>query len=467
MNQFCNVKENHIVLTVIAAILFGLLVFKIGSNIVWATFLVVFLLGVLSIWVPVIIFISFIFATLIIPNEILPALSGHIEPFGFGVLKLHPAGVAVFLGSFFNLVANRNKFIQKIQLSRPIRIMLAFFSFFILSSFIQTVFFRGIRGIPYCLETYLFSFTFFLYLLIIDTRKMCFFVKSYTFIIIILALVGIVEYYAGRNFIYEKTYLKTSLYWYQSLSDAGYRITTTIGHSLKNATYLLFALPLALVLFKKPWRYISTFLVLIAIFCTGSRVAAFLAVLFFVSYYIKLDFDLFKQIKTTLAIIASLLISYCLVFYTQIGSTLMNRIFGAKDSIIVRMYSLNEFFNLAKKSFFIGKGMELSFEESKNLFGKVISFENPWLMLVVDVGFITTLLYITTLTIGFFANFNKMHQNGLPRAIIFSFIMVMIMVSSFSSFGFRNTLNMLVFFNLAALFHNFENGSKVIKIETL
>jgi hypothetical protein len=435
------------------ALLFSICILTLSSSIMWTVVMFSILLGILSIWFPIIIPISFILATVIIPDEILPVLSGTNEIYGFGIVKLHPAGISVFIGSLINIIIKKDMLISKIKESKMLFATIALFIFFSISIFAQTLPLGGLKGMPQCLENYIFPFCFFLYLLTLDKQKMLLILKYFVCLTVLIAASGLFEYYYRLNLLFDRLYSQAGTLWYSGIFTGTYRITTSMGHPLKNASYFLFSIPVSLFIFKKPYNIISAAVLVLAIFATGSRAALFLSGLIIIACYLDLRFNPFKHYKSVLITITIALAFYLILFHSTLGETVMRRFYAAESSSLIRVYSVENAPALIESNFFLGDGMSLSFESSKILLGmNRVGYENPWLMLIADVGFITTLIYLSIVLLTIVANIRCLRYKDVNRGIYLALIVSLLMVSSFNSFGSRNTINFLLWFNIALLY---------------
>jgi hypothetical protein len=246
--------------------------------------------------------------------------------------------------------------------------------------------------------------------------------------------------------------MKSFTSWYSGASGKFYRITTLIGHPLKNATYFLFSIPIAMCIFRRPFNFIFVSLLFIATFVTGSRAASILAVISLIFYYVYFDANVVKQIRTILAASVIILISYFSLLHSPLGSTLVQRFAGEGESSIVRVRSLANIGHAALNNIFVGSGVGSSFDSSSSFFGYNIGYENPWIMLIVDVGIPTTLLYFGIICVVVLQKRRYLKSGGLNKALYISFISTLTMITSYNSFGSRNTLNFLLWLNVALLF---------------
>lgn len=460
-----DVRHNFskIVLAIIPALAVSIVILKTGGDIVWTVFFISMILGCWSIWAPVIIHASFIVATLLVPNEILPALSGSNELYGFGVVKLHPAAITVFVGSLLNIISRRHVLIGRVRSSRALASIFILFVIFLISIFVQTLPLGGLKGLPQCLENYLFPFSYFMYMLTLDKKTVLNVVRCFFIIIPILAVYGILEYILGFNPAYDNLYSKPGMDWYLGDLSDSYRIKTLIGHPLKNALYFLFLVPISMQVLKKPFNFVVIAVLIFAILATGSRSAFLLCVLAIVFWHTKVRFlKIYEVFKKILIMSIIGFIIYLALFYSNIGQNLLRRFGESRYSMLVRLQSLEGAPNLISENFICGKGIGLSFKLSSDLFGvNRIGFENPWVMLIVDVGFVTAMLYFVTIFVTLWSKRRYFFgEDTFDRSAYISFFCILLMASSFNSFGARDTINFLIWFNMALLWNPLGEASK-------
>jgi len=411
------------------------------------------LLGILSLWIPDIVLYGFLVGAIIIPNEVLPILSNSDLALSFGAIRLHPAGIVIFLGSFLNVLKKRKLLLIKIKQQKEIHIVIAIMIIFIISIFSQTYLFRGMNGLPLCLENYIFPFVFFLFLIIIKQENISRFLKIFVSFILVISILAVIEYIFKHNYLYHQLYANSSINWYDKVRGDIYRSTTTIGHPLKNSVYFLFSIPLCIYLYKKPFNIISIILLSLAILTTGSRVAFVLTIFAIVicTLRIKVNFINYNKLFAILCVITISI--YLLLFISPLGRTLLIRFSEGYTSTSIRVGGINNLPYIIKNHFVHGIGLGLSYEVSSSFLKyEHIDFENPWIMMITDVGLITSLLYIFVI-LCIIRNMIKYVRfiRCLPFIII-SFALILIMCSSFDSFGYRNNLNFLLWFNIGLFY---------------
>lgn len=439
-------------LIILSALFISAYIAYFSFSIVFAAIILVFLLGVISIWVPGIIFAAFLLGTIIIPEEILSAISGTNEAYGFGMMRLHPAGTVVFLGAFFYLVFNSNRLIKKMSENKILIIITALMGIFFVLTASQTFLFRGVRGMPQCLENYLFPLTFFLYLVLLDKETAVKMLKAYTSVLILIVIYGLFEYAAKFNFLYDGLYKNSFLDWYGIISNEGYRVTTTVGHPLKNATYFLAGLALSLRLFKKPYNIIFPALFFLGILTTGSRIGLILAAFCYCLNYIEFNFNPKKIVKTLVIFFSLSAFFIGAMKFSPFSETLKYRIEGSHESALIRIYSIQNLLNVAKDNFFTGKGMGACMDESAQLFNRGIGFENPWIMLIADAGLAGAAIYFSVLMLIIFSNLVYLQYSDIRKGIYVCLASFLLMTASYNSFGTKDMANFLLWFIIALLY---------------
>jgi hypothetical protein len=362
-------------------------------------------------------------------------------------MVLHPAVISIGVGSFLNIIIRRNLLFERFKVDRALRRIFVIFIFFLSSIFVQTIYFRGVKGLPLCFANYFIPFCFFLYLLIFPKNEVKKILKFYVILLLAIALYGIFEFLTKNNFLYGNLY---------SLQNPErdyyiYRIKTTIGNALNNSAYFLFALSICLKLFKKPISIVTVFIFFISIFATGSRMAALLAVSILIFSHSNLSLDLLKNWKSLFISCLVIFVAYFLLFYSGFGTTLAERLSAAEGSAQVRLNSLAVLKNVILDNFVFGKGMGLSSESSLYYIG-LFGFENPWLMLIVDAGFLTMLLNLAVFFITAISKLHYSRSESFEKQLYLAFIFIQVLLASYSSFGIMSSINLLVWFNIALLY---------------
>jgi len=451
---FCPDNGEGLIIIIVSTITAVWLLYSI-QNIMWSILIISIILGLLSVVMPQIILVVFVIGLLFIPNEILPFLANSTSaPHSFGAIRLHPVGIIIFIGSLLNIFIRKKLLIDRINKYKELKIIIILFILFSCSIFIQTILMRGLGGIAQCLETYVFPFTLFLYLLTLCPKKLSGYLKLFILFILFIGIYALVEYTFKENFFYHSLYYNSQIIWLPTMTGDIYRTTTSLGHPLKNGVYFLYAIPLTKYIFNKiPFYLISSLILILAIFSTGSRAAFLACIITFILCHKDIKTSFLVNFKNILILLGFALCFYIILLYIPFGNTIFMRFQIASGSTAVRLGSIGHISYLIKTYFTHGIGMGFSKEISTEILhiGKA-DFENPWIMLITEVGFLTTLVYFAVILIIFFSKIHYLKHRKLNMYIFISFLSLLIVFSTFDSFGYRNTLNFLFWFNVALLY---------------
>lgn len=460
-------KIPNIALYSITSIIFSFLLISVIDSHYWSFILFSIIIGVLGVWFTKIFFLTFILMTVLLNGPILAYISGADMSLGYGFLRVNSLSLSLFMACIGHLIFNINHLIKKIDEIKILKKVIILFSIFFGLIVLGTFFKRGVQGQPQCLENYLFPFIFFLNLLIYPKEEIYNFIKIHITIIVIIACYGILEYIMKDNFLFGYLYsLSFKSTWHQGFDSYKFRITTLIGHPLNNAFYFLFALPYSLVLFKKPFNLFASLILLLAIITTGSRAGFALALLCIFIMYASVTVIASKLMKNIILITVIGLIGYFFLFFTGLGETIRLRFLTEHHSTQVRIIAFQNLIPLALKNFIFGRGMGTSHESLGEIYGANFAFENPWLMLIIDIGFILTFIYFILLAIPMFKYLTNILNFSLEKAIWFSLFFTLLMATSYNSFGVRGDQNYSIWLNVSLLyiFSNYYEINHIKKI---
>jgi len=424
------------------------------QNIMWGTLIISIFLGLFSVVVPHLILVVFYIGILFVPNSILPYLADSNVTHGFGDIRLHPAGIIIFIGSLLNIFIKRKLLIDRINRFKELKIVIILLIFFFISIFVQTLLVRGHRGIPQCLENFIFPFTLFLFLLTVNPKKLSKYLKIFILSILFISSYALIEYMFKENFLYHSLYIHSNTSWYLGFTGNLYRTTTSLGHPLTNAVFFLFVIPLTKHISKKTTFYlISSSILILAIFSTGSRSASLICLIAFMLCHMRVRTNFHVDFKNIFIFFVLILFFLILLFYAPFGNTIKMRFQTGTGSSAIRLGSVSHIPHLIKTYFSNGIGMGFSKEISTGLLGIENSdFENPWTMLITDVGFLTTLVYLAIIIIIVYSRMHYLKYRNINKYIFVSLVSLIIVFSSFDSFGTKSMLNFLFWFNAALLY---------------
>jgi hypothetical protein len=381
----------------------------------------------------------------------------------WGLTKLHPATIVILVGAFADRFAHRRAW-QAVWRTRASVTRIAWaMELFIGGVLTLSVIQLHPGGILQVVENYLGPLMLFLLILAEFQCRPRRIAALTTFFIVLLTAVGvygIVEYVLRCNLWYGPLYAVSPLasQWYETarLPEA-YRITTSLGHPLTNAQYFLLAVVLAAgslagtTGFRRAFTGAALPVLVLATMTTGTRTTLLLlaATPFFV---------LVLQRRVGAAAWGVLLVGivYLAASYSPLGGVLRQRFSSVEgtNSALVRLRSIELIpETLRMTNPLIGYKLGRSGEISNELFAlnAPIGFENPWLMLMTDVGLPLTLLY-GLIVAGLLLTALRAAWRTRAPAVIYAAVgavAMVLMYSGYNSFGTKNTLNYLVWFATA------------------
>jgi len=273
---------------------------------------------------------------------------------------------------------------------------------------------NGVKGISALTDIYivpLFVYTFILR----RSRKTTGNVMDYiTGMAMITVAYSIIEFVLKKNFLMEPFFRYSS--WHYSMSTTGYRISTTIGHPLLVATiYLTILAAMNLGTKRDVLKY---FVISVGVLLTGSRFG-FLLLLLLTLVKIAQIRGFAKRIVITI----SLSFIGLVLFQLGLFDIILGRFRSEAGSTNARLALIPFVLPILKRSLW-GNG----FSTAHSWMGETYSFpflmENPWVMMIIDIGIVGTLLF----TIMLISLFRK--KTKAAKLIVFIFLL---MVSSYNS----------------------------------
>lgn len=381
-----------------------------------------------------------------------------------GPIKNHPVTVILIISFLYILIFNADS-LREFYLRSPSYIRISIYTqlMFILLTFSTCLFNSNLSTASFLSENFLGPYILFLLICTqFDTSKCVALQKFYISICFVVSIYGITEYLLHSNYLYGNVLYNTMEGYSTLLESDTLRIMTTFGHALVTAHAMLLALLFTINLYKSDnsssvlITYLLIIVFILTIFLTSSRSALFI-LLIFLLYLYKNNIS-FKSTLFTLFITSAIT---SVLFYIQ-GAAFINR-FTSREGILssaVRLKALLSTSDIIKSSQLFDASFRKSKILSDNLVAKGISFEIPWLMILVDLGIIPTMLYITSiisLTIGLL-KLSRLNKDGNILAIIS--IVSLIMLSGYSSFAEKNLTNILFWFPAALALCHVNNHCK-------
>lgn len=310
---------------------------------------------------------------------------------------------------------------------------------------------RGLRGLPVLADNYIGPvLVFWMCLGIFDTRA-----ESRQragtwigFIGAILAIAAVAELVARRNPIYEPTY--GDVPWFP-FATGQYRATITFGAPLAASNGLLFALAVVGVVPRFRLRLLLSSILLVGVLATGSRSATAMAVLLYPLVYIawgevhEVSGGLWSARSLRVVLAATGVLGVALV--SPIGRKVVQRTLTSWESTAVRVVSAEYFADHLSDYATKGVGLGGSTDVSTAVFGSYITFENPWIMLAVDVGIPLMLLFFVT----FLGSLRAAMARPIPWFSLAGVLAITTFESGYNSFGVRSIAAYLLWTSLAFL----------------
>jgi hypothetical protein len=417
-------------------------------------------------FLPVAIPFAYVLLAVTVPVAILVEEVSGIPYLGgspWGLTKLHPATIVILVAAISYRFAHRQRWRtvwrKRTNVTWIRRAMLLFIAGVLALSVIQL----HPGGMIQVVENYLGPLMLFTLVLAEYQGRPQRVAALTTFFVVLLTGVGvygIVEYALRRNVWYGPLYAASPLasQWYQtaSLPDV-YRITTTLGHPLTNAQYFLLAVVFAAgslagaTGLRRALTGAALPVLVLATIATGARTT--LLLLATVPVFVLIIQRRIRALAWGGVLVA---IVYLAASYSPVGVVLQQRFSSAEgtSSALVRLRSIEVVpETLRSTNPLIGYKLGRSGEISSELFASdvPIGFENPWLMLLADVGLPLTMLYVLIVARLLIAVLRMAWQSRAPAVTYAAVgaVAMVLMYSGYNSFGSKNTVNYLLWFSSA------------------
>lgn len=302
---------------------------------------------------------------------------------------------------------------------------------------------------------------YFLFLSIINSKeKLNLILKFFLILILVLSVLGIIEYLRKSDFYLAALMKLQNVGWYEYYMRAirqgnAYRIMTTLGHPLTNGAYFITSFIFLLYFTTKEASFFKsfiTFLVFIAIVLTLSRAAFILAILGALWIFFSN-----KKITKSKLIIIILVLGISVGFLLEpILSLLFSRgiLFG-DSSAAVRFTTLKVFLNNIFSISIIGFGPKNLDDAIRLLFrsSTAFSLEIGYIIVLLQYGVIFLGLYIYGILLPVIEKKKKYLSSNYPEITPFyiSVLLLFIYFAASNTIGVRSSINYLFFFVLSLL----------------
>jgi len=328
---------------------------------------------------------------------------------------------------------------QELLSGKWTRVALTLQVFFLLFAAGMSAAERGVRGLPLLVDNYAGPFLLFWMLLGSFRSWPWSRAQAGNLIVlsgVILALIGLIEGAFGQNPLYESVY--GDVPWFP-FATGQYRSTITFGAPLAASNALLFALAISPVIGRLRDRIMSASVLVMGILATGSRSASAIA---FALYPIALiawgerhRLKVRVRNRRTIALVLGAAGVLAMAVASPFGQRVLQRTTTSWESTAVRVLSAEYFAQNVTSYESKGVGLGGSTDVSTAVFGSYITFENPWIMLAVDLGIPLVLLFVATLVATSRA---AMADAPIAWAIVVGVVALIAFESSYNSFGVRS-----------------------------
>ena len=329
------------------------------------------------------------------------------------------------------------------------RFLLGIQLLFIALAGLMTLWIRGFRGLAILVDNYLGPFLLF-WLLVWSFRSTGAMKKDAGLVIALvgatLSFFGTVEFLAAQNPLYEPFYGDVPWFPY---ATGEYRSTVTFGAPLALANFLLLcvvAIPAIPTLAVRMWLMA---LLVLGILATGSRSATALVLLVSPVVVLAVGERHAGKVSIRRAILAMTgfaTFAALLVIATPLGRFVAGRVANAWQSTAVRAVSADFFLQSAGTYAVRGVGLGGSTDVSTAVLGSYITFENPWIMLAVDLGIPIMLLFLLTVLTAIAIPFQ---QRSKPWGAVAAIGALLLMESAYNAFGVRSIAGYCLWAGLA------------------
>jgi hypothetical protein len=277
----------------------------------------------------------------------------------------------------------------------------------------------------------------------------------------VLAVLAVAEFVRGRNPAYEPFYGDVPWFPY---ATGEYRSTITFGAPLLAANALLMALVAVTAARSMRFRVCVVVLVLAGILATGSRSAAALGLLMSPIAVLapgeSSPNERAGPLRKGVALAVVLVVAVLFVGFTAPGQTVLRRALGSWQSTAVRVLSAEYFSQSAGGYLIHGVGLGGSTDVSTAALGSYITFENPWIMLAVDLGIPLALLFAAVVGLVFLL---ALRAHARRWGILIGCVAVVAMESAYNSFGVRSTAAYYLWAALAFLVSTKESYTSAMR----
>lgn len=451
-----NIRQNFSILLLTGFLVYFLIVIPIPIQlIIFSTgfgFISAICFRRASLYLPLILFF------LLPPIAISAINNPNLNDINSGLLKNHPFSIIILSIALVTIVKNYKSVVVIFKKSNSMmKIALItqtlFICLFISISFIKL----NISAVSYAVESFIAPFILFLLICFYDKHDSNLvprLQKTFIILSIIVCIYGFFEFYFHSNYLYGEL-LRKSMEAYEGFTYSdSFRIFTTMGHPLVTANAILISFFFLISLYhsgnirNKYFMGFCIIILIVSLIITGSRSGLLLLFL-----GVLLTFKNKISLQKVIAFVSFVTISAGILILTNQGKFILER-FVSKEGLLssaVRLQAVFSIGEIIKSSQWFDAAFGKSRDLSDSMILKGVSFENPWLMIIVDTGvvpaFIFTISYIFVVIFLF-----RGARTESERVLAITTLLSICMLSGYSSFAEKNLTNVFFWFPAAICF---------------
>jgi hypothetical protein len=328
----------------------------------------------------------------LVPGAAGSSLFGVSYTGGARFLALHPASWLILAAVAVTVLVSPTKIVRALQLL-PIAAALPL-AWVVASVLCQTILLRGASGMSQVVEQFVVPTAWLLLLLAAFGERpvpVSRLLRPILLVATATAVLALIQQALQRSVPFESIY--NGYAWSDFYARTGFRSPGTLDHPLNAALVMLAAIPVALHSGASPVRRGGLLVLLLAgISATGSRSGIVLGLVYLVYALLAGGGRVKKNTVTALAV-ASVGVS-AVVARTSIATYVVDRLVrGEASSKAIRTAAVRYLWTAVRDHPLAGEGVGASYEVSAGLIAGQHSFENPVVMIIVDVGLSTAVLW--------------------------------------------------------------------------
>jgi hypothetical protein len=365
-----------------------------------------------------------------------------------GVLSLHPASWLILSATCSAII------LLPLELATAIKAVpssvVILFTFVPSAVILLSIFAHGTSGISQGAEQFVVP-CFVLVLLLIANQQRPISIRSAERYLLGLALIvaalAVVQQLLDSNVPFRTAY--AAYPWTQFYAATGYRSPSTVDHPLVAGLVMLSAFPVALgsnhvrVWLKLP----AALLLLLGILSTGSRSAVVIVALYIV---LTMAHSMLRFRVANVILLALVCLGAVFAFRTSLSNLVVDRLTSGNSTggDGIRLLGIRSASDLIATHVLTGDGIGSSYAASARILGRSNSFENPILMMTVDVGFVVAILWHVAWLILAVHGRSPLRRTQLGASLALAVIFCL----GFSSYGTKSAVSAMLAFLCVSLY---------------